>query len=51
MAKISQYLDQTEDSLVAKKDCTVTISLSDYRMNDNIEIKEKEGVVCVNSLL
>ena len=51
MAKISQYLDQTEDSLVAKKDCTVTISLSDYRMNDNIEIKEKEGVVWVNSLL
>jgi hypothetical protein len=51
MSKISQYLDQTEDTLVAKRDCTVTISLSDYRMNDNIEIREKDGVVWVNSLL
>jgi hypothetical protein len=51
MAKISQYLEQTEDSLSAKKDCTVTISLSDYRMNDNIIIKYKEGIVWVNSLL
>jgi len=51
MAKLTQYLDQAEDTLVAKKDCTVTISLSDYRMNDNIEIREKEGVVWVNSLL
>lgn len=51
MAKLSQYLQQTEDALVAKKDCTVTISLSDYRINDNIEIKEKDGVVWVKSLL
>jgi hypothetical protein len=51
MAKLSQYLEQTEDTLVAKKDCTVSISLSDYRMNDNIEIRDKEGTVWVNSLL
>lgn len=51
MAKLSQYLDQIENNLIAKKDCTVTISLSDYRMNDNIDIKEKDGVVWVNSLL
>lgn len=51
MPKISQYISQTEDNLFAKKDCTVTLSLSDYRMNDNIEIKENDGVVWVNSLL
>lgn len=51
MAKLSQYLEQTEETLVAKKDCTVTISLSDYRMNDNIEIRDTEDIVWVNSLL
>lgn len=51
MSKLSQYLEQSEDSLVAKKDCTVTLSLTDYRMNDNIEIKEKDSVVWVKSLL
>lgn len=51
MAKLSKYLYQTENTLLAKLPCVVTIGLSDYRMNDNIQIKEQEGIIWVNSLL
>jgi len=51
MAKLSKYLQQTENTLVAVLPCTVTIGLSDYRMNDNIQIKEVENIIWVNSLL
>ena len=51
MAKLSKYLQQTENTLIAVLPCTVTIGLSDYRMNDNIQIKEVENIIWVNSLL
>jgi len=51
MAKLNKYLRQTENTLMAARPCTVTIGLSDYRMNDNIQIKEDENIVWVNSLL
>jgi hypothetical protein len=51
MAKLSKYLTQTENTLVARLPCVVTIGLSDYRMNDNIQIKEPEGIIWVSSLL
>ena len=51
MAKLSKYLQQTENTLITALPCTVTIGLSDYRMNDNIQIKEDENIIWVNSLL
>ena len=51
MAKLSKYLSQVEDTVVAKLPCTVTISLSNYRMNDNLKIDESEGIIWVSSLL
>lgn len=51
MAKLSKYLQQSENTLIALLPCTVTIGLSDYRMNDNIQIKEVENIIWVNSLL
>jgi hypothetical protein len=51
MAKISKYLQQVDSDLMAMQPCVITIGLSDYRMNDNIQIKESENIIWVNSLL
>ncbi len=51
MAKLSKYLYQTENTLIAQQPCVITIGLSDYRMNDNVQIKEQEGIIWVSSLL
>lgn len=46
---ISGYLRQDEDKLVALKPCTVTIELTGYRNNDNLQINEDS--IWVNHLL
>ena len=51
MAKITKYLQQVDSDLMAMQSCVITIGLSDYRMNDNIQIKESENIIWVNSLL
>ncbi len=51
MAKLSKYLYQTENTLIAQLPCVVTIGLSGYRINDNIQIKEEDEIIWVNSLL
>lgn len=51
MAKITKYLQQEDSDLIAMQPCAITIGLSDYRMNDNIQLKESENIIWVNSLL
>jgi hypothetical protein len=51
MAKIKNYLQQVDSELMAMKPCIITISLSDYRMNDNLQIKEQENIIWLKSLL
>jgi len=46
---ISSYLRQDEDKLIALKPCTVTVDLSGYKNNDNIQINENN--VWVNHFL
>jgi len=46
---IKKYLQQDEDKLITTKPCTVTIDISNYRINDNIQFKN--DVVWVNHLL
>jgi DNA-directed RNA polymerase beta' subunit len=47
--KLSSYLKQVDNRLVAMKDCKVIIDLSDYDVDDSIEFKE--GVIQVKSLV
>jgi hypothetical protein len=51
MAKLSKYLTQVEDTLITKLPCKVTISMSNYRMNDNIKIENTDEYIWVSSLL
>jgi hypothetical protein len=51
MAKIGKYLTQPGNDLLTKLPCKVTIGMSSYRLNDNLQIKENEGLIWVNSLL
>lgn len=51
MAKLSDYLIQTDNDLMTKKPCKITIGMSSYRLNDNLQIKENEGIIWVSSLL
>ena len=51
MAKLSKYLIQAENDLMTKLPCKITIGLSSYRLNDNLQIKEEDGIVWVTSLL
>jgi hypothetical protein len=51
MAKLSKYLTQVEDTLIARLPCKVNISMTNYRLNDNLKINEGEGNIWVSSLL
>jgi hypothetical protein len=51
MAKLRKYLTQPGNDLITNLPCAVTIGLSSYRLNDNLQIKENEGIIWVNSLL
>lgn len=51
MAKITDYLDQGENNLIAKKDCKVIIDMNQYRLKDTIQIKEREAIIWVKSLI
>ncbi len=51
MAKLSKYLEQVDNDLIAKQPCELTIGLSNYRNNDNIKINEAEGNIWVNGLI
>lgn len=51
MAKLGKYLTQAGNDLITNLPCAVTIGMSSYRLNDNLQIKEGEGIVWVNSLL
>jgi hypothetical protein len=49
MKKLSQYLDQVDDKLIALKPCKISIDMSNYKINDNIEIKD--NIIWVKNLL
>lgn len=49
MAKIKNYLQQSENQLVCKKDCKLSIDLNDYKINDTIIINDNN--VKVNNLI
>jgi len=51
MAKLSKYLEQVDNDLIAKQPCVLTIGMSNYRNNDNIKINEAEGNIWVSSLI
>ena len=51
MAKINQYLRQTDDKLIAVKPFKLTINMDDYSLADTLQVKEEEGIIWVKSLL
>lgn len=51
MAKINQYVRQTDDKLIAAKPCTVTIEMTEYHLADTIQIKQQDGIIWVKSLI
>ncbi len=51
MAKISQYVRQTDDKLIATKPCNITIEMADYHLADTIQIKQQDSIIWVKSLI
>jgi len=51
MAKINKYLQQTDDKLIARKACKITIEMSDYTLSDTLQIKQEDGIIWVKSLI
>ena len=51
MAKISNYLAQIGNDLIAKQQCKLTINLEDYEIEKSIEVIEEESIVWVKSLI
>jgi len=51
MAKIGQYLQQTDDKLIATKPCKLTIEMVDYHLSDTLQVKEQDGIIWVKSLI
>lgn len=49
MKKLSQYLEQVDDKLIALKPCKISIDMSNYQINDNLEIKN--DIIWVKNLL
>jgi len=49
MNKLSKYLEQIDDKLIALKPCKVSVDMSNYKLNDNMEIKD--DIVWVKNLL
>ena len=50
--KLSNYLIQdSENRLICKEDCNLTINLFEYTMNDNIIINEIEKIIWVKNLI
>ena len=47
--QLSKYLDQVDDKLIALKPCKISIDMSNYKINDNIEIKN--DTIWVKNLL
>ena len=49
--KIERYLYQSDDKLIALKECKLTINLSDYYLDDTIEIKDDNSNIWAKSLI
>ena len=51
MAKITQYLQQSDNKLIATKPCKLTIELNDYYISDSLQVKEQDSIIWVKSLV
>lgn len=51
MAKLNQYLHQSDDKLIAAKPFNLTLTLDDYHLADTLQIKEEDGLIWVKSLI
>jgi len=51
MAKIGQYLQQSDDKLIAVKQCKLTLEMSDYQLSDTIQIKQQDAIIWVKNLI
>jgi hypothetical protein len=51
MAKITRYLQQSDDKLIAARPCKLTIEMSDYHLSDTIEIKEQDNIIWLKTLI
>ena len=51
MAKINQYLQQSDTKLIAVKPCTLTIEMSDYYISDSLQVKSQDSIIWVKSLI
>lgn len=51
MAKITQYLQQSDDKLIAVKPCKLTIEMNDYHISDSIQVKEQDAIIWVKNLI
>lgn len=49
--KVSNYLYQTENTLLCKKDCKLIINKDDYEIENSLNIYEDEGIIWVKSLV
>lgn len=51
MAKITKYLQQSDDKLISVQPCKLTIELADYTISDTLQVKTEDGIVWVKSLI
>ena len=51
MAKITQYLQQSDTKLIAMKPCKLTIEMSEYHISDSIQVKEQDAIIWVKNLI
>lgn len=51
MINISEYLQQKESLLIAKKECSVIIDLNFYDIGENLIIDEEKDIIWVKSLI
>jgi len=51
MAKITKYLQQSDDKLIATQPCKLTLDMSDYHLSDTMEVNEADGIIWAKSLI
>jgi len=49
--KISQYLGQVDNNLIAVKPCMIILQLSDYVVDDSLQINKDDGNIWVKALI
>lgn len=51
MAKISRYLQQSDDKLIAAQPCRLTLDMADYTLSDTLQVKEQDSMIWCKTLI